>query len=443
MPPSKPPYLTLSLSLFASALLLLWFNQDSLETYWQQQYHRPSPLAGLRQYSPWQLGSRWREALFGGGQNSDDSISAPPQPYSADNGRETPAAAAPALENHTDASADTHSSALPPDTPPPSAENSSDAAAPPVLSDDSFPPSPPNPEHSNDAAPPVLTSIPGDNPLPLSEAAPIGLPDDILPPPPANLQNSSNAAAPPVLTSIPGDNPLPLSETASPVLPDDSLPPPPLDQHILLRRGDEVLFIGDSMMQSFAPHMQKWLQNQHGIRSFNLARHSTGLSNQAYYDWPQKAARRFADSPQLKLVVVMMGANDPWNIETADKRLLAFKSPEWAQEYSARALHIVSAAKAQGAQVIWIGLPPMRLGKYDAKIRYLDDTLAAELAGQALYIRSRPLLDGGSGSYQDSIEHQGKRLRVRHKDGIHLNSAGEALLLEAVKTHLHFATPAE
>lgn len=398
MPPSKPPYLTLSLSLFASALLLLWFNQDSLETYWQQQYHRP--LAGLRQYSPWQLGSRWREALFGGGQNSDDSISAPPQPYSADNGRETPAAAAPALENHTDASADTHSSALPPDTPPPSAENSSDAAAPPVLSDDSFPPSPPNPEHSNDAAPPVLTSIPGDTPLPLSE-------------------------------------------TASPVLPDDSLPPPPLDQHILLRRGDEVLFIGDSMMQSFAPHMQKWLQNQHGIRSFNLARHSTGLSNQAYYDWPQEAARRFADSPQLKLVVVMMGANDPWNIETADKRLLAFKSPEWAQEYSARVLRIVSAAKAQGAQVIWIGLPPMRLGKYDAKIRYLDDTLAAELAGQALYIRSRPLLDGGSGSYQDSIEHQGKRLRVRHKDGIHLNSAGEALLLEAVKTHLHFAAPAE
>lgn len=427
MPPSKPPYIKLSLSFFACALLLLWFNQDSLENYWQQQYHRPGPLAGLRQYDAWMLGSRWRAALFNDRPSAADDIPV----------------AAPAVNNiHT--AADTHTTILPAHEA--SAEphaitdthstTDTSTAAPPAVQEvpvtTATTDSPHTAAHTDEAAAPAAGGI--DTP-PISltslSAAPVPLPE--------------NTATAPETAHTPGTENSPADTDAVPAASlsaaDDAVAQTDPTHSISLQAGDEVLFIGDSMMQSFAPHMQKWLKNQHGINSFNLARHSTGLSNQAYYDWPQQAALHFAEHPQLKLVVVMMGANDPWNIETADKRLLAFKSPEWVQEYADRALRIVSAAKAQGAQVIWIGLPPMRLVKYDAKIRFLDDTLAAQLAGHALYIRSRPLFDNGSGSYQDSIKHQGTLLRVRHKDGIHLNSAGELLLLEAVKARLQIAPP--
>ena len=495
MPISKSRLGGLYLSLSITAAAALWFNQDSVETYWQQQYHQASPFAALRQYEWWTAGAQWRHRLFA--QEENATIFAESNETTAEDNL-IPPLLAPAADNNEHAAielAETSSENLNPpsalslerlgeenslekpitETNHPledtatltleslSEENTSDipiteiSQAPEnaaVLTLESL-----SEENTSDIPITEISQAPENAAVLTLESLSEENTSDI---PITEISQAPENAAVLTLESLNEESRLenPIAETqpadetiaAQNIAPEpDSNPsleseaPPNLPAHtaagndkILLDAGDHVLFIGDSMMQSFAPHMQKWLKNEHHINSNNLGRHSTGLSNQQYYDWPLEAEKRIAATPQLKLVVVMMGANDPWNIETASKRVLNFKSPEWAAEYGARALRIVAAAKRQGAEVIWIGLPHMRLAKYNPKIRFLDDTLAQHLAGQVIYIRSHELLDGGSGKYRDSIEKDGKLIRVRHKDGIHLNAAGELLILEEVKKYISF-----
>lgn len=412
MPISKFRLGGLYLSLSITAAAALWFNQESVETYWQQQYHQASPFVALQQYEWWTAGARWRHRLFA--QEENTAIFAENSDETAAEDDLIPPPLAPAADNSGHAAIEI-------------TETSSENANPPsALSLESL-------GEENTLERPIAETK-----HPLEDTATLTL----------ESLNEESELETPIAETQPADETIAAQHIApepdsSSSLENEAPPNPPAhtaarNDKILLGAGDHVLFIGDSMMQSFAPHMQKWLKNEHHINSNNLGRHSTGLSNQQYYDWPLEAEKRIAATPQLKLVVVMMGANDPWNIETASKRVLNFKSPEWAAEYGARALRIVAAAKRQGAEVIWIGLPHMRLAKYNPKIRFLDDTLAQHLAGQAIYIRSHELLDGGSGKYRDSIEKNGKLIRVRHKDGIHLNAAGELLILEEVKKYISF-----
>ena len=467
MPISKSRLGGLYLSLSITAAAALWFNQDSVETYWQQQYHQASSFAALRQYEWWTAGAQWRHRLFA--QEENATIFAESNETTAEDNL-IPPLLAPAADNNGHAAiefAETSSENLNP----PSAlsleslgeENSLEKP----IAETNHP--------LEDTATLTLESLSEENSLEkpitetnhlledtatltlesLSEENTSDIPITEISQAPENAAvltleslNEESRLENPIAETQPADETIAAQNIApepdsNPSLESEAPPNLPAytaagNDKILLEAGDHVLFIGDSMMQSFAPHMQKWLKNEHHINSNNLGRHSTGLSNQQYYDWPLEAEKRIAATPQLKLVVVMMGANDPWNIETTSKRVLNFKSPEWAAEYGARALRIVAAAKRQGAEVIWIGLPHMRLAKYNPKIRFLDDTLAQHLAGQVIYIRSHELLDGGSGKYRDSIEKDGKLIRVRHKDGIHLNAAGELLILEEVKKYISF-----
>lgn len=390
MPISK---LGLWLSLISSATIALWFNQDSIETYWQQQYHRPSPLATLQQYTWWQQGSHWRNALLSKQQDNK----------ALTNNTLNASIEIPSTQAESNEALDIEPSSAETTTPPlilESLNTQHDATTQEALNiEPSSAPS--SADNTNQTALATEETLSAQNTVPIETIAAQSTPSEAL--------NTAQINA-------------------------DTLP-----EKIILHAGDQVLFIGDSMMQSFAPHMQKWLKNQYQINSNNLGRHSTGLTNQEYYDWPLEAEKRFANTQKLKLVVVMMGANDAWNIETASKHILNFKTPEWAAEYGARALRIVNAAKQQNAQVIWIGLPHMRLNKYNPKIRFLDNTLAQQLSGKAIYIPSHQLLDDGSGGYKDSIEKDGKLVRVRHKDGIHLNAQGELIILDAIKPYLEFS----
>ncbi|WP_164726921.1 SGNH/GDSL hydrolase family protein [Eikenella corrodens] len=47
-----------------TALLTVWFSQDSINAYWQQTYHRASPLENLNDYGWWRSGSSWQQAAL-------------------------------------------------------------------------------------------------------------------------------------------------------------------------------------------------------------------------------------------------------------------------------------------------------------------------------------------------------------------------------------------
>ena len=116
------------------------------------------------------------------------------------------------------------------------------------------------------------------------------------------------AASAPEAPGIPELLPAPEAPQAPDAPPENAAPPV-----IRLAAADKVLFVGDSMMQSIAPLLQRTLLREGGIRSINLSRHSTGLTNAAYFNWPQAVEAALRQHPDTRLVVVFLGANDPWD----------------------------------------------------------------------------------------------------------------------------------
>ena len=55
--PTSNTRLSVFIALSLSALFCIWFSQQSINRYWQQTYHRPSPLASLDHFALWRAGA--------------------------------------------------------------------------------------------------------------------------------------------------------------------------------------------------------------------------------------------------------------------------------------------------------------------------------------------------------------------------------------------------
>lgn len=202
-----------------------------------------------------------------------------------------------------------------------------------------------------------------------------------------------------------------------------------------LKSGDKVLFAGDSIMQGFAPYVQKEL-SQYQIQSINLAKQSTGLAYPKFFDWPTTVEQTFAQHKDLKLVVILIGANDPRDILEPP---LTFKTPEWEREYLARVNRIVQAAKQANAGVMWLGIPHMKRPVLNEQMIYLDDLLSKELSGtkdHVLWLKTSDLLSDGKPNYQDSILIDGKLTKIRAPDGVHFTPRGAQFVADYIVSYL-------
>ena len=217
---------------------------------------------------------------------------------------------------------------------------------------------------------------------------------------------------------------------------------PIVPQKAVLRQGDVVFFTGDSLMQGVAPFVQQSLKQQYGIASINLSKQSTGLSYPNFFDWPLTIEQTFKENPNIRLMVMFLGANDPWDFPNPKGgAYLKFQTPEWEAEYLNRVNRILDAAKQHNAQVIWLGMPYMKKKKLDDQMRYLDKLFAAHLKDKVFWIPTAGLLSNGGAEYSDSVEVGGKIVRYRSKDGIHFSVEGQKLLAQAIMQKIEFAQP--
>lgn len=209
---------------------------------------------------------------------------------------------------------------------------------------------------------------------------------------------------------------------------------------VLLRSGDKVFFAGDSLMQGVAPFAQKHLSGSYGTVSLNLSKQSTGLSYPGFFDWPATIEKNLKDDPAIKLLVVFLGPNDPWDFADPENKgkILRFKTPEWEAVYRSRVQRIVQSAERSGTKIIWLGIPYMKGRKLNDQMLYLDSVLADELRGKALWLPTAGMLSGGAAEYRDTAPYQGKNERMRSKDGIHFTPKGQKYLAEYIAEHIRF-----
>ncbi len=211
---------------------------------------------------------------------------------------------------------------------------------------------------------------------------------------------------------------------------------------IELMPNDKVLLIGDSLMQGLAPHLIARFNKKHQITIVDMSRHSTGLTYPAFYNWPEAVTQAFAQQ-NFDVLVVFMGANDPWDM-TIKGKYIRFGSDKWQEIYRERVRTILSTAKMQQTRVIWLGTPPMGREDLKDKIPQLNQIYQAEVAKfseNARFIDTAPVLTADGKTYSRFLELPERgSVMLRTDDGIHFTTQGHKVL--STLTLAQFRLPA-
>ncbi|MFY9960390.1 SGNH family hydrolase [Pseudomonas sp. Hg5Tf] len=230
---------------------------------------------------------------------------------------------------------------------------------------------------------------------------------------------------------------------ATPTKPAAAVSPNPLPSAtvVSLAAGDEVFLVGDSLMQGVAPHLSNSLRKRYQIKSVNLSRQSTGLAYPGFFNWPQTVARTLDNSPNIRLMVIFLGPNDPWDMpQGKGKPFLRFKSPEWETAYRQRIDAILDQAREHQVQVIWVGPPNMQKPRLSSAMAYLSG-LYQEQVGlyQQHYLSANPVLGYQDDAFSYTLQNsQGKRVKTRVDDGIHFTITGQKLIAEQILSLIAF-----
>jgi uncharacterized protein len=199
----------------------------------------------------------------------------------------------------------------------------------------------------------------------------------------------------------------------------------------------KILLVGDSMMQGLGP----WLQRQFkplGAQVLDQSKHSTGLVNKVYYNWPDKLAT-LMEQHQPDMVMVMLGTNDHLDMVIEDKQYARYRSEAWHARYSERVQQMALAALNRGATVVWIGLPAMREAWYEDAAKTTSPIFEREMRALGMpFVDARPVLLEPSETYSHYLNQGDRKVLARASDGIHLAPYGNQLLVKSIVEHLRF-----
>ncbi|BDU19869.1 DUF459 domain-containing protein [Dyella sp. GSA-30] len=218
----------------------------------------------------------------------------------------------------------------------------------------------------------------------------------------------------------------------------DALPPVPSGQtRTVALVGDSMMAVGlsDNLLRGIARHKE--------LRAIRAFRAGTGLSRPDTFDWMQQYPQMLGDG-KPDAIIVAIGANDGQSF-VQDGKVLEFGSEAWIAAYRDRLNHFVDLLTKDGAQVIWIGLPPMRIAKYDARMSLIN-RLAYDTVSQREHVtwwNAGTLIADPQGQFREYAQRaDGSSIRLRAGDGIHLSEDGAGLLAPPLLAWLDPPAPA-
>lgn len=199
-----------------------------------------------------------------------------------------------------------------------------------------------------------------------------------------------------------------------------------LSDKIVLKQGDSVLITGDSMMQYIGIAARQNYPKL-GLKVLDLSKHSTGLLDKKSHNWAQVIKDTLAKNKDIKLLVMLIGANDPWG-RSINGKFYELNSSEWREFYARRVDEIYKIAKASNVKVLWLSLPCMQKTDYAKKTQLLNEIYksASEQNGQFFINTSEYLCQNDE--YKTHIDINGKRSKIRQDDGVHISKIGSQIL---------------
>jgi hypothetical protein len=147
-------------------------------------------------------------------------------------------------------------------------------------------------------------------------------------------------------------------------------------------------------------------------------------------------ASTFLATHRPQLVVCSFGGNDAQDVRAPDGKILRFGTDPWDALYAERIRAMMALLEASGAEVLWLGLPPMRAHGFGGKMQHLNALFAQEAAAAAhvRYEETAALVGDEKGRFAEYLRTvRGKLVRVRSGDGIHYADDGALRVAERIK----------
>jgi lysophospholipase L1-like esterase len=194
-----------------------------------------------------------------------------------------------------------------------------------------------------------------------------------------------------------------------------------------------VLATGDSMIQIIDSYLKQRIGSGR-TRVRSDARVATGISKPSLLDW-QAHARDQARRIRPDVTVMFIGANDGFPMPGAD-----CCGRPWIARYAVRARRMMRSYSRGGrGRVYWLLLPTPRGGLFRETFPAVNAAVRRAARGLEDDVRvvdlGRVFTPGGR--YRDSMTIGGRTVRVRQRDGVHLNAAGASLAATIVVRALH------
>lgn len=212
---------------------------------------------------------------------------------------------------------------------------------------------------------------------------------------------------------------------------------PTHDTKLNLQHGDEFLFIGDSLMQGVAVALNKDFRNLK-LKLTNLSKQNTGLSYKSYFDWSKATHEAFNKNPKIKYLVVLLGANDPWDIKKGGN-YHRFGSASWIEIYTKRVEEIIKIAKDHKIKIFWFEIPPVKKEDLNKKIQILNKIYSDEvLKNQEIFINTHSFFSINDKYSAYIKDENNKSIKVRTDDGIHFTPRGAKEMSKLLLNHIKF-----
>ncbi|HED8511424.1 TPA: DUF459 domain-containing protein [Campylobacter upsaliensis] len=200
--------------------------------------------------------------------------------------------------------------------------------------------------------------------------------------------------------------------------------------------NEEFLLIGDSLMQGVAVALNKDLKKL-GLKVVDLSKQNTGLSYKSYFDWAKETTKTLQNNKNIKYLIVLLGANDPWDIKKGGI-YHRFNSKSWLEIYTQRVDEILKIATEHNIKVLWYEIPPVKKEDLNKKLSILNQIYSQEiLKNKGIFINTK-LFFSKNDAYSAYIKDENnKSIKVRSDDGVHFTPSGakemSKLLLEYIK----------
>ncbi|HEX4998193.1 MAG TPA: DUF459 domain-containing protein [Terriglobia bacterium] len=204
-----------------------------------------------------------------------------------------------------------------------------------------------------------------------------------------------------------------------------------------------IALTGDSMMTvGLSAVLLRETANRQDLHVVKAYRSGTGLARPEVFDWMRQYPAMLA-SEHPDIVIVALGANDGQGF-VENGEVLAFGTDKWIEVYRRRLASFLELISAGGAQVIWIGLPPMKMENYNRRMEEINRIVYTVVNGhpKATWWNPAPYIGDEMGAFREFLTtSDGRTLRIRASDGIHISDEGASLLIPVLLHWLDQQTP--